>query len=269
MRLSDQISASSVERFVSLFLPGMANELLERIHRFRRLGYSYGRAVRSSGSSADAEALRFTRLDLLPPGEAVNLNTVVDVGANEGHWTNSLLRLVSPQKIIMAEPDPRLFDQLKQIASGNQAIEFHPVALGASAGRRVFNFTQHSHNNSFFLPKQGEFSDSGLEVIDSSEVEVKTLDELTAGLDEMSLLKIDVQGAESEVLQGAEQTLKKTKYILMETNFVPYYEQDSSVFASHELLLKSGFALSQLSEPYRVNGVATWADGLYVKASLS
>jgi hypothetical protein len=104
-----------------------------------------------------------------------------------------------------------------------------------------------------------------------SEVEcpMRTLDTLLAQLPEISLLKIDVQGYEKEVLAGGTQTLAKTKFLLIELNYMPQYAGGSWFGEMHELLTREyGFVLVNATEPLCLNGRASMSDGLYVNEAL-
>ena len=104
-----------------------------------------------------------------------------------------------------------------------------------------------------------------------SEIEVKmtTLDRLTADLPEISLLKIDVQGYEKPVLSGAKQTLVKTKFVLIELNFMTQYDGGSWLGDVHEILTRDfGFFLANATAPLVLNGRASMCGGLYVNPNL-
>ena len=96
-----------------------------------------------------------------------------------------------------------------------------------------------------------------------------TLDRLLDDLAEVSLLKIDVQGYEKPVLAGASQTLTKTKFLLIELNFMPQYDGGSWLGEVHEILTREfGFFLANASAPQVLNGRASMVDGLYVNPNL-
>jgi len=98
---------------------------------------------------------------------------------------------------------------------------------------------------------------------------MRRLDTLLAALPEISLLKIDVQGYEKEVLSGAAETLRKTKFLLIELNYMPQYVGGSWLAEIHELLAgKHGFVLVDATKPLRLNGRASMSDGLYVNETL-
>jgi hypothetical protein len=101
------------------------------------------------------------------------------------------------------------------------------------------------------------------------ECPMRTLDTLLGGLPEISLLKIDVQGYEKELLAGAVETLRKTKFLLIELNYMPQYVGGSWFGEIHELLTgKYGFVLVDATKPLCLNGRASMSDGLYVNKTL-
>jgi FkbM family methyltransferase len=135
---------------------------------------------------ADDEAL----IERLSPRDVV-----VDVGANVGAMTRLFAR--TAQVVHAFEPSPKALRFLKANAPSNTVI--HPVALSDFTGAAKF-----AERESFDL---SSFADEGIEV------PVRTLDSF--GL-KPSLIKIDVEGFEPEVIRGARETLKHSPLILFE-----------------------------------------------------
>ena len=96
-----------------------------------------------------------------------------------------------------------------------------------------------------------------------------TLDRLVVDPPDVSLLKIDGQGYEKQVLAGAKQMLGKTKFLLIELNFLPQYDGGSWLGEIHQILTRDfGFFLANASAPQVLNGRASMVDGLYVNPNL-
>jgi hypothetical protein len=109
-----------------------------------------------------------------------------------------------------------------------------------------------------------EFYDRGWNVRDTVSVETTTVDEL-AGNRTIGLLKIDVQGAEQEVLAGATATLPRTSAVMLEVTFVSHYEGDATFVQLHETMQEAGFRLAGISPPARTpQGAMLTADACYV-----
>lgn len=212
-----------------------------------------------------------TGLALFPPGHVENLTCIVDVGANTGQWSTMLLDCVTPEKLIVVEPEPRAFAKLKEHFGNDSRVALHNVAIGEREGKAKLKITRDTTGASLLAPKEEMRALIGSNWTIMSEVEVPmtTLDNLLVDLTEISLLKIDVQGYEKAVLAGAAQTLLKTKFLLVELNYMPQYEGGSWFGDLHEMLTRDfGFFLANTSKPVCLNGRASMCDGLYVNPKL-
>jgi len=141
--------------------------------------------------------------------------TVVDVGANLGYYTILASRLVGNSgRIVAIEPDPDNFGLLQQNICGNGLgnVTALRLALGAESG----NVTLH-RSPANFGDHRVYSSDDNREML---EVELRRLDNVLAevGVDQVDLLKMDVQGFEAGVIEGMCETLitRKVGSLLME-----------------------------------------------------
>jgi len=204
---------------------------------------------------------RWSHLDLFPPHVLGSLRTVVDAGANSGAWTNNLLRYAKPEKVLVLEPNPEMNKSLEALASQQKCVTVHHAAVGEKKGTLPFHLTAHSHDGSFLRPVQS----IGGAVVKTIDVPVLTLDDLTASWSEISLLKLDIQGAELMALRGAKQALKKTRYLFIEVNFLSQYDGMALFPEIHTYLLAAGFDLVAMSQPLKIKDKIAWADALYRK----
>jgi FkbM family methyltransferase len=138
-------------------------------------------------------------------------DVVVDVGANYGYTTTYFANEVGPDGYVLSlEPEPQTRRLLEHNVSscGYANVSIVPAAAGERAGSLTFwrsatNFANHSLNRSL-VPN----------VRDSVEVDVVTVDELCAtrlGDRLPTVLKVDVEGWEWEVVQGARQVLEQAR----------------------------------------------------------
>ncbi len=235
--------------------------------RNRRMLKRLGAATRHPAAASLAVE---SRLNLLPPGALAVIRTVVDVGANEGRWSLAVLQLTKPRRLIAIEPSPRVVSRLHTALAPYSNAAVVEAAVGATPGNTTLNVTAHSHSASVLPPRTREMHEiygSGYDVVEEVNVRMTTVDEVTADLDEVSLLKIDVQGFESSVLEGAKDALAKTRWTLIEVNFASHYEGDLLFPDLHELVTGAGFRLTGMSPPSIVGGMAMWADALYENRS--
>jgi FkbM family methyltransferase len=136
-------------------------------------------------------------------------DTVIDAGANIGY-----LALAAGWKagrtghVLAIEAHPTTFGYLRQNVARNgfSWIDARNVALGESAGVLVFSDKR--------LDDQNEVLAEGGT---GRSVAVRPLDEIATGFGHVDLLKIDVEGYEKFVLQGARNTLRVTDCVYFET----------------------------------------------------
>jgi FkbM family methyltransferase len=138
-----------------------------------------------------------------------------DVGANVGFFAVLAARLLSPKdRVICFEPVPENTSQINYNARLNNFpnVSVLGVALGKDERTEPF-YTSHE-------PTWGNLASVGRRPAEASgeiTVTVRTLDSVrdTDHLPAPALIKIDVEGAEVEVLQGAENTIRNCRPILM------------------------------------------------------
>lgn len=142
--------------------------------------------------------------DFVAPG-----STVVDVGANIGFFTLKFADWVGERgQVIAIEPDPENFETLaaKVGAAGvERRVRLHCAAATARAG--YVNLRR----NELHPGDHRITADAG-----GIMVSAVTVDDLVgaAGAEQVSLVKVDVQGAEMLVLAGAERTLAEMRPVL-------------------------------------------------------
>lgn len=129
--------------------------------------------------------------------------TVLDIGANVGYFSACMSRLVGPAgKVHAFEPAPRNFELLQQNVAANQLgnVTCHPIALGDRTGTAKLHLSE-------FSAGMHRLYDSFCCGDAMVEVPVRRLDTLFSPGD-VSVIKIDVEGFEPFVLEGATALLR-------------------------------------------------------------
>jgi FkbM family methyltransferase len=170
-----------------------------------------GASLQHYGEWAQLE-IDFLR-QLVAPGE-----TVVDAGANVGTHTLAFSRAAGSRGRVLAfEPQPVVFDLLRTNLAANAAVNVvaYPCALGADRHTRYLPALDYAGGlNAGAVALRTRGADA------ARAVEVMTLDGLE--LDAVRLVKIDVEGMEPDVLEGARATLARCRPIVFaECNDVP------------------------------------------------
>lgn len=120
---------------------------------------------------------------------------VLDVGANIGCVSQALL--ASGSSVVAFEPQPAIYELL--VLNAPTAV-CHNIGLGSKAGKAYMPKVDYS--------KRGNFGGLGIGS-GTLEVSVQTLDSFA--FENVSLIKIDVEGYEEEVLRGAVETIARCK----------------------------------------------------------
>jgi FkbM family methyltransferase len=182
--------------------------------------------------------------DIVPPG-----STVVDVGANIGFFTLKFARWVGEQGLVIAiEPDLENFETLtaKIAAAGvEHRVQAHQAAAAGESGAVRFQRNElHPGDHRITLGAGGMM------------VSAVTVDDLVAesGARPVSLVKIDVQGAEMLVLKGAKRTLEQMRPALfVEVDDCNLVDLGSSAHALVAHLEQAGYEAHELAKygPFR------------------
>jgi FkbM family methyltransferase len=133
----------------------------------------------------------------------------VDVGANEGKVLMLMHKVAPLAKHIAFEPIPVLYNQLYK--KYNHIAQVFEVALSNRKGISTFNCVLTNMAYSGLLKRPYDRVEEDTQI----EVQTNLLDAYIAATSNIQLIKIDVEGGEMLVLQGAIQTLQRCKPIVL------------------------------------------------------
>jgi len=200
--------------------------------------------------------------------EVKDVETIIDIGANNGQFLKAAHHFFPKAVIYSFEPIPKLFQGLIKFKSKN--INVFNLAVGNSIGEFDFHLNSYSHVSSFLdISKENEtYPKDSIETI---RVKQDTLDNISKSLDikGVTLLKLDVQGFEMEVLKGGANTIKAhINYIIIEANFVNLYDNQPTFTELNRHLNELGFELkTMLDFNFGKNKTYIEADFLYHKVN--
>jgi FkbM family methyltransferase len=183
---------------------------------------------------------------------------IFDVGAHHGHVALRYRRMFPGSRVHCFEPFPPSFAQLQARVGHDPAVELHALALSSASGHAQLNANAVSDTNSLLPsdPRTQEFWGKGMfERVEQVDVQTVTLDEFCARerIERIDILKIDVQGHEFAVLDGARRMLGERRIGLLyfELIVAPNYVGQRPPRDYFDLLEASGYELIDLFNPIR------------------
>jgi FkbM family methyltransferase len=176
--------------------------------------------------------------------------TVIDVGANSGQFATFARHRWPGARLICFEPLPGPRRQLEALLRGR--AEVHPVALGSEPGRAEMHVASRADSSSILPLGEAQKRLFSMEEAQVLSVPVERLDSvvLSGEVTGPALLKIDVQGFEFEVLQGATDLLDVIDAIYVECSFMELYVGQRLAGDVIDMVKELGFAEAGSFHPY-------------------
>ena len=167
--------------------------------------------------------------------EGKRFNHILDIGAWVGTWSMAMNKYCG--RVVAFEPDPLHYECL--VKNVTEDVETHQLAVG--------------QENKMISLSNDDFTQSK-RVVGEGTIPMVTVDSL--GMDDVDLIKIDVEGYEMEVLKGATETLKNIQYLMIElnNNTKKYGSSNAEI---ERYLLKIGFR----------ELMSHWPDKVYYRAT--
>ena len=196
---------------------------------------------------------------------------IFDVGAYIGDVTHKYLTMYSDADVWAFEPNPESYDKLRERYNMNPRV-FHTCgALSDVSGEKMY------------FSNRAAYTGSLLSVVDKANIWVKskeltpaekynvdtmTIDEVChlGFIERIDILKLDTQGSELMVLQGAKSLLARHAIglIYTEVMFVPIYSQQAKFHDMCAFLDAYGYQFYNIYDIREHYGRAKWADVIFV-----
>lgn len=220
--------------------PGQYKEWLRSLAW--RAGYEIRKRERTVAGRRD-RLLHYLDIDLL-----------VDVGANVGQYAVQVQRNGYHRRILSLEPLLEPYRELERAAASNPDWEVRRTAVGARSGTATLNVSAESIFSSVLptLPPARSAS-TATRSVGTETVPLATLDEVVGDDGDAVAVKVDVQGFERDVLEGAVHTLERAKFVELELSPAPLYEGQMLMDEAMSRMSAAGFVLSLVENAWRVH----------------
>ena len=205
------------------------------------------------------------------------VETVFDVGAYDGSVAERYLDLFPVARIYSFEPNPDQLALLKQKFPEGSRVKLTAAAVGDREGVATLHLNAFAPTNSI-LPSVAGIAEQGMAslLVTERKVEVPlvTLDGFcrSHGVSQIDFLKLDVQGAEKTILQGASSLIQARAIgvIQMEINLMPYYEGQAQYYELGAILGASGYRLFNFYDgSVGKNGQLRYCDAFFLSPEMS
>ena len=184
--------------------------------------------------------------------EDQSIKKVIDIGAHKGEFIKSVLNISSVINIEGFEPQKNIFEVLKKTFSTNKYIKLNNLAIADKAGKQIMKINKLSDtstlneidSDSLYFKFKSFLLYEKNSIISEQEVLTTTIDLFFQNIkfSEKTLMKIDTEGYEYNVLMGSKNKIKEIKYILIENQFSKMYK-NVNFENCHQFLINHNFKL--------------------------
>lgn len=202
------------------------------------------------------------------------IDLVLDVGANQGQFASEIRCGGYTGKIVSIEPLSEAHGKLLQASAGDAGWDAYPrCALGDYVGEVEINIAGNSESSSILPMLESHRSAAPESAYQGKEiVPIKTLDAVAGPYlkdARAAFLKIDTQGFEWQVLDGARDTLPHIKGILVELSLVPLYDGQHLWRDVIDRLEAAGFTLWAFKPVFsdQASGRTLQVDGVFYRTA--
>ncbi len=172
-----------------------------------------------------------------------SIDTVIDVGANEGGFADEIRSNGYRGRIISFEPIPEVYETLKRRFAADPLWAGYNLGLSSSTGTAEIGVSEYSVFSSLHAlkPTAARFHAQS-KVVRTAVIQLETLDTLAANIEgERLFLKIDTQGHERACLEGASEILTRVQAVQLEMPISNFYQDTWDMGDAIKLMRQLGF----------------------------
>ena len=187
-------------------------------------------------------------------------DTILDIGAHHGIWTNSMRKIYGDSKYYLFEGID--YPQLKQF--DNSEIKVYNVILNDKI-EEIDWYEMRNSGDSIFREKTHHYTNC--KVIKRQTIDLNTFILQNNILQDSKniLIKIDCQGAEIPILKGATDILDRTAFIILEIPLFGQYNEGVPTFLEHIAFMDSiGFNSYDILDNHYINNFNMQIDMMFI-----
>ena len=166
----------------------------------------------------------------------LDIEKIIDIGAHKGEFLEKMLKIKKVNSFYAFEPQKNIFNDLNEKFSDNQKVTLFNYAIDKEISYKKLKINKLSmtsslaeiNEESLYLKVKNflTFSKSNFE--DEYEIQTYTVDKIFENINlQKTLLKIDVEGFEINVIEGSQMKLKEISFVLLENQFGNHYKNNN------------------------------------------
>lgn len=243
----------------------VANEVRNRLRESTKLGLRRGLGKVGLDIGRDPFASRLTRAL-----SARGIDTVLDIGANVGQYATLLRYAGYDGRIVSFEPLETAYEQLHGRAERDPHWTAINSGVGAESGSTTINVSANSYSSSVLPMTESHVAAAPDSVVVGTQtIQLTTVADIVVehGVSpSTTLLKVDTQGYETQVLDGAGALLDAFAGVQLELSFTELYGGQELFDAMTTRLREHGFVLWSLEPGISgADGRLLQCDGLFLR----
>ena len=176
------------------------------------------------------------------------IDTVIDIGANEGQFAQNIIKYGYKKEIISFEPIKSIHKILLSNASdhSNWTVEDN-IGFGKFVETKEINITKNKVSSSILkIDKRIIEIEPGTEQVKKEKIRLITLDKYLNQKyfkNKKIFIKIDTQGYEENIIKGSKKKIKNISGFMLETSIKPLHNKEKDYSHIIKLMKKMGFSV--------------------------
>lgn len=246
-------------------LQGLPRRLRHQVWRlFYAAGYNVTNVAKEQEQAVRLNSEKWRWLNTL------DIGTLVDVGANTGQFAQGFLQQRPGSLVYSFEPLEDCFHELLREMTGVPGFTAFNVALGDSEGEVDFYRSEYSLSSSLLhMDRAHKELFPFTSEITLEKVVLRTLDSFFGSITIRGglLVKIDVQGAEAQVLRGGRKFLSAADAVLAEVGYCSLYKDQAAIQEICRLADECGLTFMGILDQYLrpSDSLPVYGDALFVR----